>query len=202
MDLPPLYATEGPDTAYDSGLDTPGLVLDFEPEGHATVDLSMPVPSPSHGIDRGAVLRTSYQQRFMRSHDERPVTTRTEANPTPGDLTLSSKRGKNSLPENNPEGYRQGFTVQRFLHRRMFAMGPEIRHSDRLLRNVTAAAATQSPAPAKPNRYTSPFSWNRKLVESRLQFPILRRDPASVASTVQADGTSGESPIPGDWVVG
>jgi hypothetical protein len=199
-----MYATESEDAAYAQELSTPGLVLDFEsPLGHAPDDLSVPVPSPAHALDRGGVKRQTHEEPFLRGHDERHFTTRTETHPDRmGDPTVASLRGDNSLPENNPEGYRFGWYVWRRMQRRMFQNGPEVRHVERMLHPGGAASATVSAVPQNPGRYTSPFSWNRKLIESRLQAGILRRNPPESQSLIMSDGTeTSDTDIFQDWVI-
>jgi hypothetical protein len=191
IDVAPMYATESEDAAYAHELSTPGLVLDFESAlGHSPDDLSVPIPSPAHSEDRGGAKRQTHEEPFMRFHDERHFTTRTETTPDRmGDPTVASLRGDNSLPQNNPEGYRFGWYVWRRMQRRMFQNGPEVRHLERMLRPGGAATATVSVQPQNPGRYTSPFSWNRKFIESRLQSGILRRDPPEPQTLVTNDGT-------------
>jgi hypothetical protein len=201
MDLPPMYATEQSDAAYAFAVDTPGLVLDMEPEGHNTTDLSGPVPNVAHRIDRGGSMRQSHEERFLRAHDERPETTRVETTPDRmGDPTVATLRGDNSLPQNNPDGYRYGWLVWRRNNRRMFQMGPEVRHTLRLLRPNTAAAPADSPVPMNPGRYASPYGTLSQFIQSRLQSPILRRNPPEVSETVTDDGTATGDDQFMDWV--
>lgn len=201
LDLAPMYATEPEDAAYAYAIDTPGLVLDMEPPGHNTGDLSGPVPNPAHRINRGGPARQHHEERFLRQHDEHPQTTRVETTPDRmGDPTVATLRGDNSLPQNNPEGYRYGWIVWRRTNRRMFQMGPELRHTERLLRPTLAAAASDSPTSLNPGRYASPYGTLTKFIESRLQFPILRRNPPEVQENVTDDGMSTADDQFMDWV--
>jgi hypothetical protein len=199
MDLGPPYLSDNEDGSIPWDVETNGLVLDTEPVTHEE-EISTPVPSPMHAVNRGAVARYSYQQPIMRSIDERYETTRTENLPVTGDLTPAVLRGDNSLPQNNPDGYRNGWTVWRRMNRPMFGNNGNRRYDERLLRAMTAAAAVQSPAPERANRYQSPFSWNKFNIGTRLNFPMQRRDPPAWDESTLTDGLDNQQDIP-TWVV-
>ena len=172
VDYPPLYLTESEEASYAAALDTPGLMLDVEPIEHDPRDPDVIHPAPvqgadsappqalAHAVDRGGAKRTSYEEPQMRAADEEYRTPRWEQAAISTGSTLAALRGDNALPENNPDGFRLGWSVKRFLHREM--LHEWFRHDERALRPNTAARAVQSLAMARgnSNRYTSPFSWN------------------------------------------
>lgn len=205
MATPPLFLTEYEDDSYRLAVDTPGVIFDLETQEHDPGDPDVPVPpSPAHLIDRGKVADLTDTPINTRASDERYETTRVEHAPILGDLTVAALRGENSLPQNNPDGYRYGWLVWRRMDRTAFpSRGMWRVHTERLLRAGGAASEIQSPALKVGNRWTSPFSWNKKLVESRLQFPMLRRDPPAWSESMTSDG-SDQPPNPAfaDWVIG
>ena len=215
VDYAPMYLTQESDDSYAFELDTPGLLLDGEPITHDAGDPQVihtsPIPGAefappnvaAHAISRGADLRQSYEEPEMRGDAERPATERWEQAAIETPSLVAMQRGTNSLDVNNPDGYRLGWSVKRFYHRRMPM--ERLIHTERPLHPVTAADAVRSPAmtPQNSNRYTSPFSWKSFYGTKAQQFPIMRRQPPD-AWDVDAtdDGTSEVSEVPGDWVVG
>jgi len=215
VDYPPLYLTTTPDDSYAFELDTPGLILDVEPRAHDVGDPEVihqsPIPGaefgpPSmdaHAIDRGAQLSQIYADPSMRAADERPITERWEQAPIEIPSLTAIQRGTNSLDVNNPEGYRNGWSIKRYYHRRM--MHENMRHTERALYPAGAASAVVSPAmsPRNSNRYTSPFPWSSFYGTRNQQLPIMRRQPPDAFAVDQTnDGTDQPSDIPTDWVVG
>ena len=201
MDLAPLYMTERPDASYLAEVDVPGIILDAEPITHEE-EISYPVPSPLHAVDRGRVAHDTFNHPAMRASDERYTTERPETVPITGDLTVAVLRGDNSLPQNNPDGYRYGFYVKRWVERTAFpTRGMWRRYDERALRHMTAARGAQSPTPDHPNRYTSPFSWNKRAITHALQRPIQRRNPPPWDESVLAEPPTGEESYI-DYVIG
>jgi ribonucleoside-diphosphate reductase alpha chain len=97
-------------------------------------------------------------------------------------------RGKNSLPENNPDGYRFGVRFYRWVDRRMYR--PRIVHTARPAPVRTARGINASPPLESPNRTTSPFSWNARARQRTISAPLQRRQPATVDyATLQDDPT-------------
>lgn len=202
MDIAPMFMTESADASYSSALDTPGQILDQEPIQHDAAE-NVPIPSPQHMRSYGADQRMLQAPRFLRRFDEAYQTPRWEQPALQGDLTTATLRGDNSLPENNPDGYRLGFSVWRRMNRSAFPTAGMWRaHTERWLRPGGAAAATQSPAPEHANRYESPFSWNKFAIGTRLQMPILRRDPPAWSESSTGDGSNQSLNADLDWVVG
>jgi hypothetical protein len=218
VDLPPTYLTEDADTDYRDALDTPGLVLDTEPITHDAGDPESFQPSPGYGgiganfapsmiphaIARGREMVGQHEEPQMRASDEEPRTERWENAPVSRGSTLSSLRGTNSLPENNPDGFptgpgQYGYSVKRFYHRRM--PWEEFKHTERMLRFGGAAKAVDSPAMGvlESNRYTSPFAWKSFYAGALLQAPQMRRQPPDAWADQQSDGTDQPSDTPSLW---
>jgi hypothetical protein len=214
VDLPPAELTEQTDESYRFALDTTGLLLDTEPVTH---DAGDPEPfhsdpsfggravspqMPAHMLARGRNLVGQHEEPMMRAGDEEPRTERWEQGEINHGSTLAALRGDNSLPENNPEGFRIGWSVKRYYHRR-FAQDRWV-HTERWWRPMVAARAAASPTmqPAESNRYTSPFAWRSFYGTKLAQLPVMRRQPPESWSLQESDGTEQESVIPADWVIG
>jgi hypothetical protein len=215
VDYAPLYVTQEPDDAWAHELDTPGLILDVEPITHDAGDLQPYHPAPipgaqslppdvrAHMVSRGADLRGQHEEPQDRASDEEPRTERWEQAAIAIPSLTTMQRGTNSLDVNNPDGYRLGWSVKRFYHRRM--AHERMMHTERALYPSGAARAVESPAMTarESNRYTSPFAWRSFSGSALLQMPLLRRDPPDAQSSdTVSDGTDSPSDIVGDWVVG
>jgi hypothetical protein len=214
VDYPPTFLTQPQDDAWAHELDTPGLVLDTEPITHDAGDpdviqsypeFGVPEPPPkstAHLIDRGLPARMLFAPPIGRASDEKWDTQRWEQGEISTGAIAASLRGTNSLPINNPDGFRLGWSVKRWMHREM--PHEEFKHTERALHPVTAGRAVVSPAmtPAQSNRYTSPFAWRSFYGTRAQQFPLLRRQPPDSWDTDQTnDGLNQVSDIPADWVV-
>jgi hypothetical protein len=215
VDYPPTFLTEPQDAAWTYAQDQPGLVLDAEPRAHDVGDPDVLQSSPmagtdehppeasAHMIDRGLPARMYFARPMSRADDEEWRTDRWEQGEIQTGSVTSSLRGTNSLPVNNPEGFRIGWSVKRFMHREM--PHEQMEHTERILHPLTAARAAASPAmtAAQSNRYTSPFAWKSFYGARAQQFPLLRRQPPEAYDVDQTnDGLNQPSDIPGDWVVG
>lgn len=215
VDYPPTFITQPQDDAYAHELDTPGLILDYEPRAHDVGDPDayqvapmpgVPEPPPSslaHLVDRGLPARMLYAPPSTRAVDERWKTERWEQGEVQTGSTTSALRGTNSLPVNNPEGFRIGWSVKRFMHRDM--PHEEFTHTERILHPAGAASAVDSPAmtAAQSNRYTSPFPWRSFYGTRNLQRAIMRRQPPEAWNVDQLDdGMADVSDIAADWVIG
>lgn len=215
VDYAPTFLTQPQDDAYAHELDTPGLILDYEPRAHDVGDPDVEQTAPmsgspelppsalAHLIDRGLPARMLYAPPIGRASDEKYETRRWEQGEIQTGSVTSALRGTNSLPVNNPEGFRIGWSVKRYMNRNMFHnYWP---HTERILHPVTAAAAVRSPAmtAAQSNRYTSPFAWISSYTTRNLQRPLLRRQPPEAWNVDQVDdGMADSSDVASDWVIG
>lgn len=214
VDYAPTFLTEPVDDAYVYAVDTPGLVLDVEPITHDADDpdtyqvapmpgVDEPPPqSPAHARDRGMPARMYYNLPMQRASDEVWETKRHEQGEIQTGSTTSALRGANSLPVNNPEGFRIGWSIKRWANREMFHnYWP---HTERILQPSGAAKAAYSPAmtAAQSNRYTSPFPSKSFWGSRAQQFPLLRRQPPDSWDVDQTnDGLNQAYDIPTDWVI-
>ncbi len=193
------------DRAYD--LDRarqPGLVLDQSPEGHehgATTaggqsrEEAIRQGNAARSIDRGAVKRENYRERRMRAVDEVRTTDLLEVAPSSAGSRVFALRGDNSLPENNPDGYRVGARVQRWTERRI--PGTYRReHNPYPYRPRTAPAPNVSPPPGPDaaNRYASPFFLNQRSRTRNLAQPMARRMPRAWDEDTVTDGSPDPTP--------
>lgn len=188
---PPGLTDSG--TAYDAVLPAeapPGLTSD-EPDGH---DIGEPTPAGagrSYEGSRDAGNRARSQDRnagrsrLLRplEHDDGHRQGERQELGRPGDAGRTrALRGRNSLPENNPDGdgaggpVRQGYRVRRWYDRRIRQRG-QLRHELRIVRDKLADSAMQSPPLAIANRYTSPFAQIQSGRKRTQQGPMIRRTP-------------------------
>lgn len=215
VDYAPTFLTEPQEASWAYAVDQPGLILDYEPRAHDVADpdvyqsapgLASPELSPeasAHLIDRGAVSRQYYAPAIGRANDEQYRTDRWEQGEVSTGSVDATLRGANSLPINNPDGFRIGWSVKRFMHREM--PHEQMEHTERVMHPLMAAKAVESPAmtAAQSNRYTSPFPWRSFYGARAQQFPLLRRQPPEAYDVDQTnDGINQPSDIVGDWVVG
>lgn len=180
-------------TGYD--VDAPaaarGLLLDMSPEDHGFMG--------SHSDDRGAPNRQLFRRPMTHQHDEtRETAIRYEITPVSSGSAVGVLRGTNSLPVNNPEGFRFGWYQQNITNRRLWTKFR--RHT---LPGLRVALATtpgyESPQPGDGSRYTSPFNL---LVSSRRRTakdPTQRRVPRPWDEDLITDGTVAPAPAFESW---
>lgn len=194
-------SVEDPGTAYDQVHpgQAPGLILDHEPvthEGDGGAGGGQTIPEAqvqgnlARSVDQGAAERQVHEEPGLRAADETYLTSRLEVAPTSAGSRAATLRGRNSLPENNPAGYRVGWRVQRTVNRRMWLR--HRRHDLRPLAPQLAAAAVDSPPmeEGKGNRYTSPFGWAARSRKRRWYRPEMRREPRAWDEDLTTDGLS------------
>ena len=109
---------------------------------------------------------------------------------SPGVSNTALRRGMNSLPENNPDGFPVGQAqVNDFAVFRKFAVGQR-RHDRRVVTPNTAAAVSNVPTPDRGNLLTSPFDSLARPFQRVFQKPELRREPPSVSDDLQTEATA------------
>jgi hypothetical protein len=144
----------------------------------------------AHAVNEGAARRGYYNngaatQFAGETYASVPFT----SNPSPGVSNVALRRGMNSLPENNPEGYPVGQQqVNDFAVFRKFAVGMR-RHDRRVVTPNTAAQVTNVPTPDQGNLLTSPYDSLARPFQRVFQRPGLRREPPSVSDDLQTDAT-------------
>jgi hypothetical protein len=202
---PAPHALVPPTVIMDDGMSYDS-VLEFQaPAG--TIDQE---PTEDHSPGDGGGSQTSYEAARATGNRLRSVdrnagrsrltrrlevdggqreTKRLQVDPS-GDIgTVRAMRGKNSLPENNPDGYRVGQRVQRWYQR---PIPMHYRHHElRVVRTKLADSSRQNFPPAGNNRYSSPFA---NIVSGRKrtqQGPVQRRTPRPWDELAVAD-TSAE----------
>lgn len=115
------------------------------------------------------------------------------------------RRGLNSLPENNPEGFPVGDQqVNTFAVHRKFLVGERV-HDRRIMTPNVAGHAANVPAPKDGNPYTQPFDSLARPMSRIFQRPEIRREPVPVSDDLLTDGTGQAqlvSPALNTWVVG
>lgn len=186
-----------------------GLVLDVEPtdnhqdghvgSGHQTREQARAQGHRARTDDRGAAARQTFRQVRERASDETRTTEMYVVAPISAGSRVAALRGDNSLPENNPDGYRVGQRVRRYQDRKIPGGGLR-RHSVHPLRVNTAAAPHVSPEPgANGNRYASPFSLNISSRTRTMQAPMTRRVPRTWDENVITDGSGEGTPTYQVW---
>jgi hypothetical protein len=172
--------------------------VEDEPRGHdvggaprgRTLVQSNALAVEAHSQDYGSSEVALFEAPIMRAGDDMYLTQRIEAERSVSMSRAALTRGRNSLPENNPDGPPdQGHYVMRWIDRRVPRR--TIRPDMQPLRPYRAATAAQTPAPteAQANQYTSPFD---RLINARgrkLTTPQIRRLPRPEAEYAETDGT-------------
>lgn len=177
---------------------TDGVPSAVQPTDLAYVDMVM----PSHSASTGTTLvQNSAHGTPMTFYDERTLVPRVQTNVDTQVSTVALQRGLNGLPENNPEGYREGYDTQVWVDRHL-AIGERV-HDHRVVTPNTAEAPVNAPPAGNP--YTPPFaSLARAIVDVR-QTPEMRRDPITPNDAVMAaqpPDVGGLYPAYANWVVG
>lgn len=182
-----------------------GLVLDVENDtdhrlgtvgsGHQSAAQARAQGHAARTVDRGAQDRQLYRAPRYRANDEVRTTEMYVLEPTSSGSRKAALRGDNSLPENNPDGFRVGQRVRRWQDRKIPGGGLR-RHNAHPLHLHVAAAPHVSPEPANGtgNRYASPFSLNISSRTRVLQMPVARRSPRPWDDDVVTDATGGPAP--------
>ncbi len=208
-DQTPEYLQEYPDMDW-LVADTPGIVLDATPSDHnigsgtrALPDdvSSQTVAYAQSSVDYGADHKHTFNPPPFQDHTTRYLSARFEGVGSYGPSDEALKRGLNSLPENNPEGFRRGWVEQQFVDRKMY--DPERVHDRRLVQPNVATVGTNQPVPADAGPYNSPFASLARILTSVNQRPMVRREPPPISESVVTDGTEDMyDATSGDWVAG
>lgn len=144
-----------------------------------------------HMADYGAADVHHWGDPIERADRDVYRTDRIEAEFATSGSRAALTRGRNSLPENNPDGPpAQGHYVMRWIDRQFTRRG--IRTDMQPLRPYTAGIARQVPAPtdSNGNAYTSPYARIANARQLKLTTPQLRRVPRPVSDDAQSDGTA------------
>lgn len=148
------------------------------------------VAGVAHSQDRGAAAVHHHGERIERATRDAYVTQRLEAEFQTSGSRMALVRGRNALPENNPEGPPpQGHYVMRWIDRQFTRHG--IRTDQQPLRPYRANLAAQIPAPTpeRGNSYTSPFARLAPARLRKLAEPMIRRVPRPPDDYAEVDGT-------------
>lgn len=205
----PLYAGADewlPQTVVQVPIVAPGL--DSEPVGHeyGTVArggtrLADGTNSEAHAArsrDAGAAdaARTVYP--VERAADDRYATERYEESRAVSTSRTALVRGRNSLPENNPEGPPpQGSVINRWINRRMprrpfkTDLGP--------LWAYRATLAKRQEVPKDANQYVPPWASLQVSRHRRTETPMIRRTPRQYGEDAITDGISEPQPEQQFW---
>ena len=145
----------------------------------------------AHMADYGGAAVHHANDLIERADRDAYVTQRTEAEFQTSSSRAALTRGRNALPENNPDGPpAQGHYVMRWIDRQFTRRG--IRTDMQPLRPYTAGNARQVPAPSGVNgsQYTSPFDRIANARQLKLTMPQIRRVPRPPDDDSVVDGTS------------
>lgn len=196
---PPGLTDDG--QAYDAVLpaQSPPGSIDQEPtEDHDTgdgggsqrsQDAAQATGNRLRSVDRNSG-RSRLRRRLEMDGGERS-TVRLQVQPSGDEGKVRALRGDNSLAENNPDGYRIGYRVQRW-YTRPIPMHYR-RHELRVVRTQLAATARQSPPMANGNRYVSPFATVVSARKRTQQGPVQRRTPRPWDELSVVDGSEVEA---------
>lgn len=144
----------------------------------------------AHSADYGAAAVHHYADPIARADRDVYRTDRIEAEFATSFSRAAVTRGRNSLPENNPDGPPpQGTYVMRWIDRQV--KRHEIKPDMQPLRPYVAGTAVQIPAPGEHNgnQYTSPYPRLANARQLKLTTPQIRRVPRQVGDDAITDGT-------------
>lgn len=172
--------------------------LDREPESHSyggadrgrTLIEGQRLAAAAHEADFGAATVHHFDDPIQRATRDVYHTQRIEADRGVSMSRMALVRGRNSLPENNPDGPPdQGHYVMRWIDRQFTRR--RIHPDMQPLRPYRAAVAAQAPEPAQgqANAYTSPFMRLATARLRKLTTPEIRRVPRPPDEYAQTDGT-------------
>lgn len=190
--------------------DNAGMVLDTTPVDHqdgGEFDATSPgvetIAANAVSANRsfGAERAGSYTPPLVQDYTTKYVSPRFEGIASPGQNPLNVVRGINSLPENNPDGFRRGWVEQTFVDRKLQVVQTDRVHDRRWLTPNTAYVMPDQP----PVGGTSgnPFTGLARAFSSISQKPMIRREPVSISESVTTDGSEQVTyydETPGDWV--
>lgn len=169
--------------------------IDTEPEGHQYGAVQKGGQSPeqarvtaffAHSEDHGAGAVHHYADPIERASSDTYRTVRVEAERAGSTSRAALTRGRNALPENNPEGPPpQGTFTMRWIDRQFTRRG--IKTDMQPLRPYRAALAQQTPA--GESVYASPYPRLGNARQLKLTTPQTRRVPRPWDDTAQVDGT-------------
>lgn len=161
----------------------------------------------AHAVNEGAAHQGYYSQYAPTQFTgERYVSERFESLPGTPVSDAALRRGLNSDPINNPEGFPQGQEqVNQFRVERKFFVGERV-HDRRIMTPNTAAHATNVPsAAADDGLYARPYASLARPMTRVWQRPEIRREPPSASDALQQDGSGQSQPVSpalSAWVVG
>lgn len=198
-DAPPLTEA-GPVGAYPGSewvVSTPGTLIDHtDYDSHESTD---------HGTELGADVQLNYSPFApTQAAGEQYVNTRFEGLPGQGVSDAALKRGLNSLPENNPQGFPRGQEqVNDYWVNRKFMVGERV-HDRKIVTPNTADYAHDIPASTATAPYSHAFRYLGRPITNINQRPELRRPPEPVSDDILTDGGApvATSPSLSSWVVG
>ena len=202
LDAGDAYDLESPGRQPGLVLDTTPVTHEYGPEGRIgesatgagqSRDAARREGNRARSQDMGAADRMLHNPVRIRGNTEVRETVAVELAPISAGSRVFVLRGDNSLPENNPDGFRNGRRVQRWQNRKIPNSGLR-RHNPHPLRIHTAAAPIDSPARPEDeaNRNTSPFGLNVISRRRTAQAPVARRVPRPWDEDVVTDGAPAE----------
>jgi hypothetical protein len=156
-----------------------------------------PSGAGAHAVDQGAAEQGYYSQYAPTQFTgERYVSEQFQSLPGQTVSDAALRRGMNSLPENNPEGFPVGDQqVNTFRVDRKFAVGERV-HDRRVITPNTADQVTNvPPAPAQNGLYARSFDSLARAMPNVWQRPEIRREPPSASDDLQQDGAGQSQPL-------
>jgi hypothetical protein len=156
---------------------------------------------PSHESDDLTTLVTNTSNAGpLAFYDERGDFPRVQVNMLTAVDPVALQRGLNGLPENNPEGYREGYDTQVWIDRRLYK--GERYHDHRVVTPNTATAPVNAPPSGNP--YGTPFSSLARAITDIAQTAEMRSQPPLPGDAILATQNPVQDVYAADsqWVVG
>lgn len=205
----PLYAGADewlPQTVVQVPTVAPGM--DFEPAGHeyGTVarggsrlaDGTNRRAHAARSVDAGAADATRTVYPTTRATGDRYETERLEESRAVSMSRIALVRGRNALPENNPDGPPpQGHIVNRWIDRRMPRRPFKADMSP--LWAYRATLAKRQDVPDDANQYVPPWASLQVSRRRRTETPMIRRTPRQYGEDAITDGISEPQPSQQFW---
>lgn len=180
-------------------INTSGAVIDQTPEDHLTPTGNANV----HQIDYGGTAVTVKGDAVLGYAGQTDEAIRIEDNGPIEQNIVAVQRGLNSLPQNNPQGFRRGF-VDWWRSNRPSRM-IDRSHASRPVWWNTADTVTNVPPPQGSwSNTSSPFDSMARQWKNVWVKPQVRREPTGISEGTSGDGSSAQlaQTNVNAWVVG
>lgn len=180
-------------------INTGGAVLDQTPDSHVPPQYGS---TNVHGVDYGGTAVTAKGDPYQTYPGQRDESMMIESLGPIEINPVALQRGLNSLPQNNPDGFRRGFWDWWRTNRPSRMIDRNV--ASRPLFPNTADVVTDTPVPDRWSNSTSPFNSLQRNFPNIWVKPQQRREPTGISDGLAGDGAAAvlHQTIPSQWVIG